>query len=50
MRKMTQIEFDALPIVHGYRACPGDTDYIDINSFGERCHFGERCLFGGRGR
>jgi acetyltransferase-like isoleucine patch superfamily enzyme len=46
MNKITQQEFDALPIVDGLRQCPRDTDYSGVEDFGEGCSFGERCSFG----
>jgi hypothetical protein len=45
MKKYTQAEFDALPIVGGARQCPTG-DYTGINDFGEECRFGEQCRFG----
>ena len=59
MKKITQQEFDALPVVEGWKKCPGSTDYSAIKhfpdgcrfgawcSFGEGCSFGERCSFEG---
>ena len=52
MKKITQQEFDALPVVEGWKKCPGSTDYSAIKhfpegcSFGAWCSFGERCSFG----
>lgn len=43
MRKMTQEEYDALPVVDGVRQCPGWTDYCAVASFGERASFGKGC-------
>ena len=44
MKRYTQEEFDALPIVDGIRQCqPGD--YSIVCNFGERCSFGEGCSF-----
>ena len=45
MKKYTQAEFDALPVIDGRKQCPTG-DYSDIRSFGEWCSFGERCSFG----
>jgi len=40
MKRYTQEEFDALPIVDGIRQCqPGD--YSTVCNFGERCSFGD---------
>ena len=56
MRQITQVEYDALPVVDGCRQCPGNTDYTLIrefgarSSFGERSSFGKRCEFEGKGR
>lgn len=47
MKKITQKEFDNLPITKGYKECPSYTDYTNINSFGERCSFGVDCSFEG---
>lgn len=45
MKRYTQEEFDALPIVDGIRQCqPGD--YSTVCNFGERCSFGDWCSFG----
>ncbi|CAK0758104.1 hypothetical protein CCP2SC5_2460002 [Azospirillaceae bacterium] len=46
MRKMTQEEFDNLPVVEGRKQCPGYADYSAISTFPDRCSFGERCSFG----
>lgn len=46
MRKITQAEFDALPIVNGVKQCPSYTDYSAIIKFGVRCSFGSGCIFG----
>ena len=46
MKKITQQEFDALPVVDGCKQCPGETDYSAIKRFPEWCSFGERCSFG----
>ena len=43
MKKMTQEEFDRLPLVGGMRQCPGNIDYSAITFF-ERCSFGEGCI------
>ena len=45
-RRITQKEFNALPVIDGVRQCPSNTDYSLIKSFGEWCSFGERCSFG----
>ena len=45
MKKYTQQEFDALPVVDGIKQCPTG-DYSELKSFGELCSFGERCSFG----
>ena len=45
MKVFTQAEFDALPVVGGYKQCPTG-DYTAINSFGDRCRFGAGCSFG----
>ena len=56
MKKITQQEFDALPVVEGWKKCPGSTDYSAIKhfpdgcSFGAWCRFGEGCSFGERCR
>ena len=46
MKKITQQEFDALPVVDGWKKCPGSTDYSAIKHFPDGCRFGERCSFG----
>ena len=46
MRQITQVEYDALPVVDGCRQCPGNTDYTLIREFGARSSFGERSSFG----
>lgn len=46
MNKITQEEFDALPVVNGIKYCPSFTDYSDIKVFCERCSFDECCRFG----
>ena len=46
MKKITQQEFDALPVVEGRKKCPGSTDYSAIKHFPERCSCGEWCSFG----
>jgi hypothetical protein len=51
MRVFTQGEFDALPVVDGFRQCPpGDysavREFDDWCSFGVDNRFGERCIFG----
>ncbi|NLF98716.1 MAG: hypothetical protein GX565_01045 [Lentisphaerae bacterium] len=50
MKRISQQEFDALPIKDGIRICPGRTDYSAICIFNERCRFGESCRFGERCR
>ena len=45
MKTYTQLEFNALPIVDGYRVCPTG-DYRQIRKFGDYCEFGESCKFG----
>ena len=46
MKKITQQEFNALPVNEfGIKMCPGDTDYSCIK-IGERCSFGDGCSFG----
>jgi len=40
MRKITQEEFDNLPIVNGFKECPSNTDYSNIKNFGNGCFFG----------
>ena len=46
MRKITQAEFDAFPIIDGVRRCPGQTDYSLVGSFGPGASFGEGASFG----
>ena len=46
MKKITQQEFDALPVVEGRKKCPGSTDYSAIKHFPDGCSFGEGCSFG----
>ena len=48
MNKITRVEFDALTVISGRKQCPSNTDYSEINEFGESCSFGESCRFGGR--
>lgn len=43
MKIITQSEFDALPVVDGWRQCPWHTDYRNISIFGAWCRFGEGC-------
>jgi len=38
MKRYTQKEFDALPVVDGHKECPTG-DYTQIKNFGERCSF-----------
>jgi len=45
MQKFTQAEFDALPVVDGFKQCPTG-DYSQIKTFGKFCSFGESCDFG----
>ena len=47
MKKITQQEFDALPVVEGWKKCPGSTDYSAIKHFPDGCSFGEGCSFEG---
>lgn len=42
MKKYTQAEFDALPVIDGKKQCPTG-DYSDICSFGEGRSFGKGC-------
>lgn len=46
MKKITQQEFDALPVVEGWKKCPGSTDYSAIKHFPDGCRFGAWCRFG----
>ena len=46
MKKITQQEFDALPVVEGWKKCPGSTDYSAIKHFPDGCSFGAGCSFG----
>ena len=46
MKKITQQEFDALPVVEGWKKCPGSTDYSAIKNFPDGCSFGAWCRFG----
>ena len=46
MRQITQVEYDALPVVYGCRQCPGNTDYTLIREFGAGSSFGEESIFG----
>lgn len=43
LKKYTQKEFDALPVVNGWKRCPTG-DYSLIKSFGEWCRFGKGCI------
>lgn len=45
LKKYTQEEFDAFPVVDGWKLCPMG-DYSLIKSFGEEYSFGEECSFG----
>ena len=53
MKKITQEEFDKLPIENGIKICPGNTDYSNIKvfagwcSFADGCSFAEGCSFAG---
>ena len=47
MKKITQQEFDALPVVDGWKKCPGSTDYSAIKHFPNGCRFGAWCSFEG---
>lgn len=44
MKKYSQEEYDALPVIDGYKECPTG-DYTAIKYFGEYCRFSERCRF-----
>ena len=46
MKKIKQQEFDALPVVDGWKKCPGSTDYSAIKHFPDGCSFGAWCSFG----
>ena len=46
MKKITQQEFDELPVVDGCKQCPGETYYSAIKRFPEGCSFGAWCSFG----
>ena len=46
MIKITQEEFDALPIVNGWRSCPSNTDYSLVNRFAAGNSFGADNSFG----
>lgn len=37
---ISQAEFDALPVVDGYKICPEWTNYCNIKVFGSKCIFG----------
>lgn len=45
LKKYTQEEFDAFPVVDGWKMCPTG-DYSLIKSFGNGCNFSEWCSFG----
>lgn len=45
MKRYTQAEFEAFPVVDGWKQFPTG-DYSDIRLFGERCNFGAGCSFG----
>ena len=45
MKRYTQEEFDALPVIDDWKQCPTG-DYSAISSFGGWCSFGECCRFG----
>ena len=45
MKKFTQNEFDAFPVINGRKICPSG-DYTGISEFGEGCEFGGFCMFG----
>lgn len=47
MRKITQAELDALPVVYGVRQCP-TADYSAVTIFGAGCSFGAWSSFGAR--
>jgi hypothetical protein len=46
VRQITQAEYDALPVVRGYRQCPGFTDYSGVRCFGDHARFGAHASFG----
>ena len=51
MKRYTQAEFEAFPVVDGWKQCPtGDysaiTQFPACSSIGERCRFGAGCSFG----
>jgi hypothetical protein len=46
MRKITQAEYDALPIIDGSRQCPGHTSYSGVQHFGNHASFSEGARFG----
>ena len=46
MNKITKAEYAALPVVNGWRRCPGDTDYSGIEEFGNGARFGTNAVFG----
>ena len=45
-KKITVEEFKNLPVVNGYKICPGNTDYSAISKFDLGCKFGPNCKFG----
>ena len=45
MKKITKEEYAALPEINGWRICPGETDYSEIQEFGDWAQFGEEALF-----
>ena len=45
MKKYTQAEFDAFPVVDGVRECPSG-DYTRVESFGAGSRFGAESIFG----
>lgn len=42
--KYTQEQFDAMPVVDGYKQCPTG-DYSNIKQFNVKCSFAEGCSF-----
>ena len=41
MKKIAKEEYAALPIISGWRICPGETDYSEIQEFGNGAQFGD---------
>jgi len=46
MKKITKEEYAALPEINGWRICPGETDYSEIQEFGNSAQFGNWAQFG----